>query len=71
MKKTMWIVLGLFMSSVCVWAASSDIKMVTYFPTPYMIYQDVQVSGPADIGVGTSAKLKVQKMLQMQNLKVQ
>ena len=59
MKKSIWAVFGLLISTL-IWAANSDIKMVTYFPTRYMIYQDVTVKGPMEVGIGQYDEDKVQ-----------
>ncbi|MBR3603247.1 MAG: hypothetical protein IKL48_00925 [Elusimicrobiaceae bacterium] len=47
----------LFFSAVSVWAAGSNIKMVSYFPVPYVSYSDLKVSNTCDVGLGNSCTL--------------
>lgn len=50
MKKFLFAISSLAVAGT-VWAAASDMKMVTYFPVPYMSYYDLNVSGTCDVGV--------------------
>ncbi len=61
---------GLFLLGAAAYAADSKITMVTYFPTPYMAYQDVTVSGPCDMGLINDCRLNVAKDLQVDSMSV-
>lgn len=61
---------GLFLLGAAAYAADSKITMVTYFPTPYMAYQDVTVSGPCDMGLINDCRLTVAKDLQVDSMSV-
>ncbi len=53
----------LFFSAVSVWAAGSNIKMVSYFPVPYVSYSDLKVSNTCDVGLGNSCTLNATSLV--------
>lgn len=53
----------LFFGAVSVWAAGSNIKMVSYFPVPYVSYSDLKVSNTCDVGLGNSCTLNATSLV--------
>lgn len=50
----------LFISSVVVaQAAANTMSMVTYFPVPYVAYNDIGVANELDVGLGTTCSLNL------------
>ncbi len=69
MKNAIWAVLAVLVSSLTA-VADNKITMVTYFPTPYMAYKDITVTGPCDIGLINDCRLTVAKDLQVDSMSV-
>ena len=70
MKRLIMIFVSL-LGGVCSWAAEdNNIKMVTYFPVPYMSYDNLHVSGTCDVGFRGNCALQAKNAILVDQLNV-
>ncbi len=64
MKKLLLVFFSLFLPVIC---AADNMKMVTYFPVPYVSYNNLKVDGDCDVGLLGSCEMDAGQTLNVTN----